>query len=406
MNYPETLQWMFQQLPMYQQQGASAYRKDLHNIRALADHLGHPEQKIRCVHVAGTNGKGSTAHLIASVLQEAGYRVGLYTSPHLKDYRERIKINGQLISEGFVVDFIAQNKSFFEKHSLSFFEMTVGLALHYFAHEKVDIAVIEVGMGGRLDATNIITPLVSVITNISKDHTAFLGNTLPAIAAEKAGIIKSGIPVVIGEYLPQTQTVFEQRAQEMNTHIYYAAQLIEPTPETALLGDYQKWNKKTALQTIRVLQNTTDLMITETHIADGFMQVVINTGLQGRWQILGTAPKIIGDTAHNSAGLKIVMQQIQTEKFEHLHMVLGVVNDKDLSEILPLLPQQAQYYFCKPNLPRGLEAEQLQKQAQQLGLIGNVYSSVSEAYRAAKEYARPEDLIYVGGSTFVVAEIL
>lgn len=406
MNYNDTVQWMFAQLPMYQQQGASAYRKDLHNIRALTAHLGHPEQSLKSIHVAGTNGKGSTSHLLASVLQEAGYRVGLYTSPHLKDFRERIKINGEMISESYVVDFIAQHQPFFEEHSLSFFEMTVGLAFDYFAHQKVDIAVIEVGMGGRLDATNIITPLVSVITNISKDHTAFLGNTLAEIAGEKAGIIKPKIPVVIGEYTAETKPVFEAKAKECNANIFYAQDLIQTTPATELLGEYQEFNKKTVMQTLHILQTTQELNISEKNIADGFMNVIINSGLQGRWQQLGSNPKIICDTAHNSAGLKIVMQQIEHEKFEQLHMVLGVVNDKDLTEILPLLPQKAKYYFCKPNLPRGLDAEILKTTATNFGLTGDVYSSVSEAYQAAKNKATQNDFIYVGGSTFVVAEIL
>ncbi len=406
MNYNDTVQWMFAQLPMYQQQGASAYRKDLHNIRALTTHLGHPEQSIKCIHVAGTNGKGSTSHLLASVLQEAGYRVGLYTSPHLKDFRERIKINGEMISEPYVVDFIAQHQPFFEEHSLSFFEMTVGLAFAYFADQKVDIAVIEVGMGGRLDATNIITPLVSVITNISKDHTAFLGNTLSEIAGEKAGIIKPNIPVVIGEYTAETKPVFEVKAQECNAALFSAQDLIQTTPATELLGEYQEFNKKTTMQTLRILQMTQKLNISENHILDGFMNVIINTGLQGRWQQLDSNPKIICDTAHNFAGLKMVMHQIQKEKFEQLHMVLGVVNDKDLTEILPLLPQQAKYYFCKPKLPRGLNAEILKTTATNFGLNGDVYSSVSEAYQAAKKKATQNDFIYVGGSTFVVAEIL
>lgn len=406
MNYNDTVQWMFAQLPMYQQQGASAYRKDLHNIRALAEYLGHPEEKIKCIHVAGTNGKGSTSHLLASVLQEAGYRVGLYTSPHLKDFRERIKINGEMISEQYVVDFIAQNKSFFEAHSLSFFEMTVGLAFAYFADEQVDLAVIEVGMGGRLDATNIITPLVSVITNISKDHTAFLGNTLSEIATEKAGIVKPGIPVIIGQYNRGTKAVFDVKAHQENAPLYYAEDLIDVTPETALLGDYQQFNKKTALQTLRVLQSQAQINLTQQNIEDGFLKVIKNTGLQGRWQQLGINPKIICDTAHNPAGLKIVMQQIQNEKFDQLHLVLGVVNDKDLSEILPLLPKNAHYYFCKPNLPRGLDAVILKLEAEKFNLKGRAYSSVSEAYRAAQDQASNNDFIYAGGSTFVVAEIL
>lgn len=406
MNYQETIQWLFQQLPMYQTQGASAYKKDLTNTLLLAEHLDYPEKDLKCIHVAGTNGKGSTSHLLASVLQEAGYTVGLYTSPHLKDFRERIKINGKEISEQFIVDFVADNKSFFEEHQLSFFEMTVGLAFHYFKKEKTDINIIEVGMGGRLDSTNIITPLISVITNIGLDHTQFLGTTLEAIAYEKAGIIKPEIPVVIGEYTSETKKVFEEKAHETNSKIYFASDLIDSTPHTILLGDYQLHNKKTVVQTIKVLQSQDEFQISETNLKDGFLNVIATTGLQGRWQQIHNNPKAICDTAHNSHGLKIVLQQIQKEKFDKLHIVLGVVNDKDLNEILPLFPKSAIYYFCKPEIPRGLNAEILEKTAKEFELIGKVYNSVSNAYQAALKKSSLNDFIYVGGSTFVVAEIL
>lgn len=406
MNYKETLDWMFNKLPMYQIQGATAYRKDITNTVLLAKHLGNPELKLKCIHVAGTNGKGSTSHLLASVLQEAGYKVGLYTSPHLKDYRERIKINGEPITEEYVCEFINKNKSFFEANELSFFEMSVGLAFEYFVREKTDINIIEVGMGGRLDATNIVTPLVSVITNIGLDHTQFLGNTLEAIAFEKAGIIKPSIPVVVGEYTAETKPVFLNKAAATNSEIYFASDLIQEEYPCALLGDYQVHNKKTALQTIKVLREKQLLSISENDIKNGFLNVIKNTGLMGRWQQLGENPKIICDTAHNSHGLSIVLNQLSKEHFEQLHIVLGVVNDKNLEEILPLFPKSANYYFCHPNISRGLDAAILKEKATEFNLNGEAYNSVSEAYQEAKKNAAPNDFIYVGGSTFVVAEIL
>jgi dihydrofolate synthase / folylpolyglutamate synthase len=406
MNYQKTLNWMFNQLPMYQLQGASAYKKDLTNAYLLAHHLGNPEKNLKCIHVAGTNGKGSTSHMLASILQEAGYTVGLYTSPHLKDYRERIKINGIEISEDFVCDFINTNKVFFEANDMSFFEMTVGLAFDYFAKEKVDIAIIEVGMGGRLDATNIITPLVSVITNIGLDHTQFLGNTLEAIAFEKAGIIKPNITVVIGEFTSETKPVFLTKANENSSEIYFASELVLDNYPSDLIGDYQVHNKKTVVKTISILNSQKEFKISESQIKSGLLNVKKNTGLEGRWQQLGEFPKIICDTAHNKNGLEIVMKQIQKEKFDTLHIVLGVVNDKDLDEILPLFPKEAIYYFCKPNIPRGLNARILQEKAARFGLRGEVYNSVSESYKKALQNANNSDFIYVGGSTFVVSEIL
>ena len=406
MNYQETTNWMFNQLPMYQLQGASAYKKDLTNTHLLLTHLDNPQEKIKCIHVAGTNGKGSTSHMLASILQEAGYKVGLYTSPHLKDFRERIKINGKDISEEFVTAFINKHKSFFESNDMSFFEMTVGLAFDYFSKEKVDIAVIEVGMGGRLDATNIITPLVSVITNIGLDHIQFLGNTLEAIAFEKAGIIKPNIPIVIGEYTLNTKPVFLAKAKECTSEIYFASDLILETYPSDLIGDYQMQNKKTVLQTIAVLNAQKEFIITPENIQSGLLQVVRNTDLQGRWQQINEFPKVICDTAHNKNGLEIVLKQIQKEEFDDLHIVLGVVNDKDLDEILPLFPKKAKYYFCKPNIPRGLDAVILKQKAATFELVGEVYNSVSEAYQKAIENAGKSDFIYIGGSTFVVAEIL
>jgi len=404
MTYKETTNWMFSQLPMFQMQGASAYKKDLTNTYLLVNQLNHPEKKFKSIHVAGTNGKGSTSSMIASILQEAGYKVGLYTSPHLKDFRERIRINGELISEEFVVDFIAENKSFFEENELSFFEMTVGLAFDYFAKEAVDVAVIEVGMGGRLDSTNIITPLVSVITNIGFDHTQFLGDTLAKIAFEKAGIIKQNIPVVIGEYTEETKAVFFEKAVSEVAPIYFAQDLPRVTYACALLGDYQEFNKKTVIQAIELVQS--EFNIEEEHIKLGLKNVIQNTGLLGRWQILSKKPFVVCDTAHNSHGLKIVLNQVQKHDFDTLHVVLGVVNDKDLDSILPLFPKKAKYYFCKPNVPRGLAAKILQEKAFDFGLKGEVYNSVSEAYQAATDLVRATDFIYIGGSTFVVAEIV
>lgn len=404
MNYKETTDWMFSQLPMFQTQGASAYKKDLTNTLLLVEHLNHPELKFKSIHVAGTNGKGSTSSMIASILQEAGYKVGLYTSPHLKDFRERIKINGQEIAEDFVVDFVAQNQAFFEANALSFFEMTVGLAFDYFAKAQVDVAIIEVGMGGRLDSTNIITPLLSVITNIGFDHTQFLGDTLAKIATEKAGIIKQNIPVVIGEYNQETQPVFANKAAVEQAPIFFAQDTPEVTYPCALQGDYQKHNKKTVIKAIEVLQSY--FLITEQNIKAGLQNVVSNTGLLGRWQVLQDKPIVVCDTAHNAHGLTQVLAQIAQHKYDTLHVVLGVVNDKDLDAILPLFPKKAVYYFSKPNMPRGLEAILLQESAAENGLIGNVYDSVSVAYKKALSTAHSDDFIYVGGSTFVVAEII
>jgi dihydrofolate synthase/folylpolyglutamate synthase len=406
MNYNETLIWMFEKLPMYQIQGATAYRKDITNTILLTKHLGNPEHYLKCIHVAGTNGKGSTSHFLASILQEAGYKVGLYTSPHLKDYRERISINGKPISEDYVCGFINKNKTFFEANELSFFEMSVGLAFEYFVKEKTDINIIEVGMGGRLDSTNIITPMISVITNIGLDHTQFLGTTLEAIAYEKAGIIKAKIPVVIGEYVAETRAVFLDKATNTNSEIFFASDLIQDDYPSALLGDYQNHNKKTVLQTIKVLQEKRLLSISENNIKNGFLNVVKNTNIQGRWQQLEENPKVICDTAHNAHGLSIVLSQLKKEQFDQLHIVLGLVNDKNLDDILPLFPKNAIYYFCKPNISRGLDPEILKERAMAYSLKGEIFISVSKAYQTAKIKAHPNDFIYVGGSTFVVAEIL
>ena len=404
MNYQETTEWLFKQLPMFQTHGAVAYKKDLTNIVLLVEHLDHPELQFKSVHVAGTNGKGSTSSMLASILQEAGYKVGLYTSPHLKDFRERIKINGVEISEEFVVDFVAKNQVFFEANALSFFEMTVGLAVDYFAKAQVDVAIIEVGMGGRLDATNVIVPVLSVITNIGFDHTQFLGDTLAKIAAEKAGIIKQNIPVVIGEYNQETYPVFQNKAAAEQAPIFFAQTAPEVTYPCALQGAYQKHNKKTVLQAIEVLRAT--FSISEEQIQAGFQNVIRNTGLLGRWQVLQEKPFTVCDTAHNAHGLAEVLAQIAQQDYDTLHVVLGVVNDKDLDAILPLFPKNAVYYFSKPNMPRGLDAAILQEKALSYGLEGQVYQSVQAAYEKALSRANSSDFIYVGGSTFVVAEIV
>jgi len=405
MNYKETLEWMFAQLPMFQRQGKTAFKKDLTNSLAFSKHLNYPEKQFKSIHVAGTNGKGSTSHMIASVLQEAGYKVGLYTSPHLKDFRERIKINGAVIFEDEVVDFIAENTLFLKKCKPSFFEMTVGLAFNCFAKHNVDIALIEVGLGGRLDSTNIITPEVSVITNIGLDHTQFLGETLPEIAFEKAGIIKNKIPVVIGEFQEETYPTFEEIAKERKAPLFLASKIVKKNYKTDLKGIYQKNNIKTALQTIHILIQQ-GLIISEENIQEGFNNVVKNTGLLGRWQQLNEQPKVICDTGHNKEGLQYVFKQLQEESFEKLHIVLGVVNDKDLDLILPMFPKTATYYFCKPNIPRGLNEWKLQAACLKFGLMGSKYYSVNEAYNEALKSAKNEDLIFIGGSTFVVAEVL
>ena len=405
MNYQDTVNWMFQQLPMYQNKGNSAFKKDITNTINLSKHLNHPEDRFRSIHVGGTNGKGSTTHMLASILQEAGYKVGLYTSPHLKDFRERIRINGKVIKEESVIGFIERNKAFLEANQLSFFEMTVGLAFEYFADQEVDIAIIEVGLGGRLDSTNIITPELSVITNIGYDHIQMLGNTLKDIAGEKAGIIKQNVPVVIGETHSETEPVFRAKAKEKQSDIYFADQLIDTIVESDLKGAYQTHNIKTVLQSVRVLKNI-GFNISEKNLEKGLLNVTANTGLKGRWQILGVKPKIICDTAHNKEGLTSVMKQLQEETFNQLHIVFGVVNDKDLERIIPLLPKSARYYLCKPNVQRGLNAEILKKSFVNNGLNGEVYNSVKSALSIAKSNAKVTDLIYVGGSTFVVAEII
>lgn len=404
MNYQETLSWLFSQLPMFQHQGRSALNHKLDNIQALAAVLGYPEQKFKSLHIAGTNGKGSSSHMLASVLQQAGYKVGLYTSPHLRDFRERIKINGEEIPESYVVDFVELHKPFFEVHHLSFFEMTVGLAFDYFAKEQVDIAVIEVGLGGRFDSTNIIKPEVSLITNISKDHTDILGTTLPEIAFEKAGVIKNNTPVVISEYQEETAEVFIKKAKLENAPIVFASS-IETDLKTDLQGIYQEKNIKGVLAVLDFLRN--DFWeISEEDIKLGLENVVKNTSLKGRWQMLSENPTVVCDTGHNEAGISYVIEQIAQQKFDSLHIVLGFVKEKDVEHVLDLFPKNAQYYFCKPNIPRGLDVAVLKEIASGKGLTGEAFNSVNEALLAAKKQALPADFIFVGGSTFVVAEVV
>jgi dihydrofolate synthase/folylpolyglutamate synthase len=402
MTYKEILDWMFVQLPMYQNDGSTAFKKDLTNILALSKELGFPEQKFKSIHVAGTNGKGSTSHILASILQEAGYKVGLYTSPHLKNFTERIRINGIEISEEKVAEFINGNKDFLEQQKMSFFEMTVGLAFDYFASEKVDIAIIEVGLGGRLDSTNSITPEVAVITNIGLDHTQFLGETLPEIAFEKAGIIKKNIPVVIGEEQAAVKGVFIAKAAKEGAPIYFASDASE-TYISDLVGDYQIQNSKTAVAAIKILKG---YQVSKENIKNGLLNVVKNTNLKGRWQVLQEHPKVICDTAHNKEGLAIVLNQLKKQPFKKLHIVLGVVADKKLETILPLFPSSADYYFCKPAISRGLSEAVLEANAKKFDLVGKKYSSVKLALKTALLNANQEDIIYVGGSTFVVAEII
>jgi len=403
MNYQETLSWMFNQLPMFQTQGKTALNNKLDRTIAFASVLGNPEKKFKTLHIAGTNGKGSSSSMLASILQEAGYKVGLYTSPHLKDFRERIKINGVEIPEERVVSFIAAYKDFLVTHHLSFFEMTVGLAFDYFAEEKVDIGVIEVGLGGRFDSTNIITPEVSLITNISKDHTDILGNTLPEIAFEKAGIIKKNTPVVISEYQEETAPVFIKRAKEEKAPIVFANELTTNLT-TDLQGIYQEKNIKGVIAVIDFLKHQ-GWDISDENLKNGLLNVVKNTHLKGRWQTLSTHPTVVCDTGHNIGGLTYVMEQLKKQTYTQLHIVIGFVKEKDVKGVLELFPKEAHYYFCSPNIKRGLAVEILKEIATAKGLKGEAYSSVQEAVSAAKAKAQPTDFIFIGGSTFVVSEL-
>lgn len=428
MDYKQTLDYLYSQLPMFTRVGAVAIKKDLTNTLALCKALGNPHQKFKTIHVAGTNGKGSVTHIIASVLQSAGYKTGLYTSPHLKDFRERIKINGEMMPEQAVIDFVADNKPQFEAIQPSFFEMTVGLCFEYFAQQQVDIAVIETGLGGRLDSTNVITPELSVITNIGYDHTDMLGTELHQIAFEKAGIIKPNIPVIIGEKQAETTDVFTSKAQETNSPIQFADDeykfinfvstenyiswaiakndVIEiENLRCDLTGIYQKRNIITAYAAIKQLQQQ-GWEISSEHIHQGFAKVKEQTGLLGRWQKLSTSPLTYADTGHNVDGVTQVLTQVRQQPHNNLHMVWGMVKDKDISNILELLPKNATYYFCQAQIPRALDATLLQQQANALGLNGKAYNTVAQALQAAQSAAQNGDLVFVGGSTFIVGEAI
>ncbi|HTA83990.1 MAG TPA: folylpolyglutamate synthase/dihydrofolate synthase family protein [Bacteroidia bacterium] len=431
--YGEVIDYLYARLPVFQRIGPAAYKASLDNIIALCDALDNPQREFKSIHVAGTNGKGSTSHYLASVLQSAGYKnVGLHTSPHLKDFRERIKINGIPMPEQDVIDFVNEHKAITEQIDCSFFELSVAMTFWYFAKQHCEIAVIETGLGGRLDSTNIITPVASVITNISFDHMALLGNTLPLIAGEKAGIIKPNTPVVIGETQTETNPVFEHKAKETHSPIYFADSIykaINPTqiqengklylsmdilkngkPDlhnliSELNGFYQQKNICTLLATVDVL-NESGYKITEDNIRDGIANVVSQTGLLGRWQTLSQNPLTIADTGHNTAGIKEVMTQIQATPHEHLHFVFGMVNDKEPDSVLKLLPADATYYFCKANIPRALNEKELAGIAAKYNLKGECFSTVKEALNAACKNAAKDDLVFVGGSTFIVADSL
>lgn len=406
MTYKETIDYLFSRLPMFHRIGAAALKPGLDNIRELCEHLGDPQFDFPSIHIAGTNGKGSTAHFIASILQEAGYRVGLFSSPHLKDFRERIKINGEFISEEEIIEFVNSNKEAFEKIDASFFEYTTAMSFWYFAKHEVDIAVIETGLGGRLDSTNIINPEVCAITSISLDHINLLGDTLPAIAGEKAGIIKPNVPIVVGKNKSEVISVILSHALPLQAEVLLAEEMELPEGmELGLKGSYQVENAQTASAIAEVLQSQ-DWDIEERHVLNGLKRVIENTNFAGRWQKLGDKPKIICDVAHNEDGVGWIVKQLKEETYKHLHIVFGMVADKDLSNVLVQLPKDATYYFCAADSPRALPSAEMKAQAEKFGLNGKNFSSVSEAFKAAKESANQEDMIFIGGSVFVVAEIL
>lgn len=408
MNYQDTLQYLYDSTPMFQQVGGTAYKEGLYNTLALDEHLGHPHRQFHTIHVAGTNGKGSCSHTLAAILQTAGYRTGLYTSPHLVDFRERIRVNGHPIPEEYVIQFVEKERSFFEPLHPSFFELTTAMAFRYFADERVDVAIIEVGLGGRLDCTNIIRPDLCIITNISLDHTQFLGDTLKQIAGEKAGIIKSDIPVVIGETTNETRPVFEQKAHAVHAPIYFAEENNRedyPGIECELKGIYQKKNTRTLLTALPLLKEA-GYRIDEQHVRQGFAHVVELTGLMGRWQKLQDAPTLVCDTGHNVGGITYIAEQLRQQTYHKLHIVIGMVNDKDIRGVLALLPQEASYYFTRASVKRALPAEDLASLAAEAGLQGQCYPDVPSAIRAAQEKSLPEDFIFVGGSTFIVADLL
>ena len=401
-SFEEVTQWLFSQLPVFQQQGASAYKPGLDKMLAFAEMLGQPHSSFPSIHIAGTNGKGSTSHMIASVLQEKGYSVGLYTSPHLVRFSERIRINGVEVEDQFVIDFVRQHQHYFLTEQLSFFEITVGMAFAYFAEKEVDYAVIEVGLGGRLDATNIVNPLLSVITNIGLDHTEFLGTSLAEIAAEKGGIIKTGIPVVIGKNQAETKAIFEELAKQQRTTLCFAEEVNVPSISLDLLGHYQEENKRTAFTALRQLLGD---QLDERALV-GFSKVVQNTGLRGRWEIMGNAPLIIADVTHNKDGFVQVIPQLESLEKAKLHIVLGFVQGKAIEEIFALLPKNATYYLSAPAISRAIPVNKIEPLIEAYRLNAMTYTTVIEAVNAATVAAQEEDVIYVGGSTFVVAEIL
>lgn len=404
MNYKQATEWLFVQLPAFQKIGNSAYRADLGNIRMLMESIGNPQNEYPTIHIAGTNGKGSNCHILASVLAESGYRTGLYTSPHLKDFRERIRVNGQVCSEEFVTNFINDNKTFIQSLDASFFEVTTAMAFEYFKQTKVDVAVIETGLGGRLDSTNIINPVLSVITNIGLDHTQILGDTMEKIASEKAGIIKPGVPVVIGESAPETCLVFVKKANETNSEIIFAEEKEFSDLESDLKGIYQQKNKRTALTAIDQLKKL-GFEIPERSVTAGLKNVIGNTGLRGRWEVLNKKPLIVADTAHNSHGLAEIQRQLANLEYKKLHLVLGFVNDKDVASLLGFFPGDANYYFCQPNVERRFPIEKFKEIASE-NLEAEYFQTVHSALNAAKSKASTDDIIYVGGSTYVVAEVL
>ena len=424
MTYPETLDYLYNSAPLFQHVGKDAYKEGLDNTHLLDEHFGHPHRKFKTIHVAGTNGKGSCSHTLAAILQSAGYKVGLYTSPHLVDFRERIRINGEPVSKEYIIDFVENHRSFFEPLHPSFFELATAMAFNHFAEQQVDVAVVEVGLGGRLDCTNIIRPDLCVITNISFDHVQFLGDTLSKIASEKAGIIKPGIPVVIGETTPETKLVFTHKAAQENAPIHFAEEeqfLISASTDeqgkriyqtkdyTNLKGELgglcQQKNTNTLLSAIRALQEA-GYNIKESHVREGFAHVCSLTGLMGRWQKLQENPKMICDTGHNKAGIQYIVEQLSHQTYRQLHIVIGMVNDKDISGVLALLPKDAVYYFTKATVSRALSETEVQRLAGEAGLKGTAYPSVREAVQAAQASASPEDFIFVGGSTFIVADLL
>ena len=424
MNYKETIEYLYNVTPLFQNIGKDAYKEGLDNTIELDNYFNHPHKKFKTIHIAGTNGKGSCSHTIAAILQSAGYKTGLYTSPHLVDFSERIRVDGEPIEEEFVVKFVKDHKHFFEPLHPSFFELTTAMAFLYFAQKKVDVAVIEVGLGGRLDCTNIISPDLSIITNISLDHTQFLGTTLPAIAKEKAGIIKSNIPVIIGEYTDETKDVFSEKAKSVNAEIIFAQDnvLIEnvTTNDNAhfvyqtknikdlygeLNGYYQIKNTNTILNAIKKLKDI-GYKVNENNVRDGFKNVCELTGLMGRWQKLEEKPTIICDTGHNIGGMKYITEQLSNMKYDKLHIVIGMVNDKDINGVMSLLPPNAQYYFTQASVKRALPANEIKNIGNNHGLKGNAYSNVNEALEAAKASASPNDLIFVGGSTFIVSDLI